>query len=57
VTTPGPVPSNLQDQQELALLAAGFPAFRLWRETTWEGNRSIAQGRNLAVRPHTLAGV
>jgi DNA-binding XRE family transcriptional regulator len=46
--------SNLGDPDELALVAAGFPAFRLWREVTCEGTRYVAQGGNLAARPYAV---
>jgi hypothetical protein len=42
------------DPDDLALTAAGFPAFRLWRETTGDGTRYIARARSLTTRPHTV---
>jgi hypothetical protein len=46
--------SYLGDPDELALVAAGFPAFRLWREVTCEGTRYVAQGNNLAAHPYAV---
>jgi hypothetical protein len=49
VTVAGP-----GDPDELALTAAGFPAFLLWRETTWDGTRYVARARSLATHPHAV---
>jgi hypothetical protein len=45
---------NPGEPDELALLAAGFPAFRLWRETVHDRTRYIARGISLGTRPHTV---
>jgi hypothetical protein len=42
------------DADELALLAAGFPAFRLWRETILDRTRYVAQGTTLNSHPHIV---
>jgi len=42
------------DPDELALVAAGFPAFRLWRETTGDGTRYVARARSLRTHPHAV---
>ena len=42
------------DRDELALVAAGFPAFRLWRETTSDGTRYVACARSLRTHPHAV---
>jgi hypothetical protein len=42
------------DPDELALTAAGYPAFRLWRETGYDGTRYIARARSLTTHPHTV---
>ena len=52
-----PMTSHLagpRDPDELALTAAGFPAFHLWRETTGEGTRYIARARSLTIHPHAV---
>ena len=43
-----------RDIDELALIAARFPGFRIWRETTGEGTRYAAQARSLTTRPNTV---
>ena len=42
------------DPDELALVAAGFPGFRLWRETTGDGTRFVACARSLRTHPHAV---
>jgi len=69
VTCPGPVlrrdrPQARQctvtaaeppaDADELALVAAGFPAVRLWRETTGDGTRYVARALSLHTHPHAV---
>jgi hypothetical protein len=50
VTAAGPP----ADPGELALTAAGFPGFRLWRETTGDGTRYVARALSLATHPYTV---
>jgi hypothetical protein len=49
--TPSP-PAAAPD--ELAEIAAENPCHRVWRETTCDGIRYIAQSLDLGVHPHTL---
>ncbi|HUZ24784.1 MAG TPA: hypothetical protein VMV07_13585 [Streptosporangiaceae bacterium] len=42
------------DADELALVAAGFPAVRLWRETTGDGTRYVARALSLHTHPHAV---
>jgi hypothetical protein len=42
------------DPDELALLAAGFPGFRIWREAVPGRVRYVARGVSLDARPHTV---
>jgi hypothetical protein len=42
------------DPDELALIAAGFPEFRLWRETTFHHTCYVARGRDLNTHPHAV---
>jgi hypothetical protein len=42
------------DPDELAMVAAGYPAFDLWRETTYDGTRYIARARSLRTHPHAV---
>jgi hypothetical protein len=42
------------DPDELALIAAGYPAFSLWRETGYDGTRYIARARSLTTHPHAV---
>ena len=42
------------DADELALVAAGYPAFRLWRETTGDGTRYVARALSLHTHPHAV---
>jgi hypothetical protein len=42
------------DPDELALVAAGFPAFSLWREITGDGTRYVARATSLATHPHAV---
>jgi hypothetical protein len=44
----------LTDPDELALVAAGFPAFRIWRQTFWDRTRYTAQARELTTHPNTV---
>jgi hypothetical protein len=45
-----PVP----DADELAMIAAGFPAFSIWRSVTAAGRRYVAQSLSLQTHPHTV---
>lgn len=47
-------PREPRDLDELALVAAGFPEFRLWRETTLDGTCYVARSRDLNTHPHTV---
>jgi hypothetical protein len=51
MTTPVP---GLRDADELALIAAGFPGFSIWRSVTADGTRYVAQSLSLHARPHTI---
>jgi hypothetical protein len=51
MTTPVPGPP---DADELALIAAGFPGFSIWRSVTAAGSRYVAQSLHLHARPHTI---
>jgi hypothetical protein len=42
------------DPDELALISAGFPGFRVWREVRADGTRYAAQARDLATRPSAV---
>lgn len=42
------------DTSELDSIAADHPCHHIWRETTHDGVRYIASGRDLSVHPHTL---
>jgi hypothetical protein len=42
------------DHDELAALAAGFPAFRLSRTTAYDRTRYTAEARSLDTHPHTV---
>jgi len=42
------------DLDELALVAAGYPAFQFWRETTPEHSRFIARASDLRVHPSAV---
>jgi hypothetical protein len=44
-------PGGPTDPDELAMIAAGFPAFCIWREARYDGARYAAQARSLATRP------
>lgn len=46
---PGPTSPD-----ELALLAAEFPAFRVWQERVHNRTRYVARGTTLDTRPHTV---
>lgn len=46
--------SQPSDPDELAMIAAGFPAFRLWRVTIYDRIRYIAQGASLDTHPYTV---
>jgi hypothetical protein len=50
----GAQPPPLPDLDELALIAAGFPAFHLWHGHIYDRTRYIAQGHNLDTHPHTV---
>jgi len=47
-----PPPAAAPD--ELAEIAAENPRHRVWRETTYDGIRYIAQSLDLGIHPHTL---
>jgi hypothetical protein len=49
----GPQPPAA-DADELALVAAGFPAFRLWRETCYDRTRYVSRARDISTHPHTI---
>lgn len=42
------------DPDELALVAAGFPAYRIWRQTFYDRTRYTAQARDLTIHPNTV---
>jgi hypothetical protein len=42
------------DPDELALIAAGFPGFWVWRQTVLDRTRYVALGRDLNTHPHTV---
>jgi hypothetical protein len=42
------------DTSELDSIAADHPRHHIWRETTHDGVRYIASGRDLSVHPYTL---
>ena len=47
-------PCEPRDLDDLALIAAGFPDFRLWRETTLDRTCYVARGRDLNTHPDTV---
>jgi hypothetical protein len=51
--TASPV-SGDADQDELALIAAGFPAFSVWRQVLYDRTLYTAQARDLATHPSTV---
>jgi len=53
-TTGGCESAESRDHDELALLAAEFPAFRFWCQTFYERTLYIAQSTSLGTRPHTV---
>jgi hypothetical protein len=42
------------DPDGLALVAAGFPAFHIWRSVTVYRSRYVAQSLSLSTHPHTV---
>jgi hypothetical protein len=46
--------SHPDDLDELALIAAGFPAYRLWRSIAAGHSRYVAQSTDLDAHPHTV---
>jgi hypothetical protein len=56
VTAPSgaPDPSAQPDPDELALIAACFPGFWVWRQTVIDRTRYVALGRDLNTHPHTV---
>jgi len=46
--------SALPDRDELALVAAGFPAYHLWLSVAIGHRRYVAQAAGLGARPHTV---
>jgi hypothetical protein len=54
-TAPGSRPDDEPDEpDELALIAAGFPGYRIWRSITYDRIRYVAQGVHITARPHTV---
>ncbi len=49
-----PAQPSPPDVDELALLAAEFPAFRVWQERIHNRTRYVARGISLDTRPHTV---
>jgi hypothetical protein len=49
-----PASSGTGDQDELALIAAGFPAFSIWRQVLHDRTLYTAQARDLATHPSTV---
>ena len=47
-------PREWLDPDELALIAAGFPEFRLWRETILDRTCYVARSLDLSTNPHTV---
>jgi hypothetical protein len=47
-------PPTAGDPDELALIAAGFPAFCIWRSVTAGHSRYVAQSITTDTRPHTV---
>jgi len=54
MTTATPGPGSPPDPDEMALAAAGFPRYRLWRQYRPDRTRYVATARDLTARPHTL---
>jgi SAM-dependent methyltransferase len=55
VTALQPAPErDIEGDNELASLRAGFPKFRIWRESTYDRTRYIARSQHLGQRPHTV---
>jgi len=46
--------SALADFDELAQVAAGFPAYHVWRSVDPGHRRYVAQAAGLGARPHTV---
>jgi hypothetical protein len=46
--------SQPDDADELALIAAGFPAYCLWRSIAAGHSRYVAQGTSMDAHPHTV---
>jgi len=42
------------DLDELALVAAGYPAFRFWREITVDHTRFVARATIISTHPYTI---
>jgi hypothetical protein len=51
---PAGAPRAAANPGELALIAAGFPAFHLSTETTGDGTRYVARALSLTTHPHTV---
>jgi hypothetical protein len=47
-------PPRMADDDQLALIAAEHPEFRIWREATYARSRYICRSLDLHVNPHTL---
>ena len=47
-------PLDPRGLDELSLIAAGFPEFRLWRETNLDRTCYVACSRDLDSNPHTV---
>ncbi len=45
---------DANDDSELASLQAGFPQFRIWRETIHDRARYVARRLNPDTHPHTV---
>jgi hypothetical protein len=49
-----PASGDTGDQDELALISAGFPAFSVWRQVLYDRTLYTAQARDLATHPSTV---
>jgi hypothetical protein len=45
---------DIEGDNELASLQAGFPKFQIWREITCDRIRYIARSLHLGLNPHTV---
>jgi len=46
--------TNPGDLDELALISAGFPAYRFWRSIAAGHSRYVAQTTDIDAHPHTV---